>query len=483
MSLAAVRKALAMRRFGQRLREEKAARRATQVVIPEHILDFIPWANPGWQRPEHLSGVAKQLERAFTEELDTFATMPPRHGKSELLLHSIGWGLRKYPETPILYATHTATFAAKQSKRAKKLARAAGVSIERGSDRADEWYTEAGGGLVARGVGGEVTGRGFKVIIIDDPFKSREQAESKVYRDKIYDWLTDDVLTRGTPDAATIVVHTRWHPDDVIGRLLADGWDGTVLRAIAEEGDDDGRQPGEALWPGFWPVGVLEKRRRKVGEYGWASLYQGRPRPRGGKVFGPPTFFSELPERYRRGYGVDLAYTAKSVADHSVCVEMLRVERKNDEPLFYIVHVLAKQEEAPTFAARLKGRQAGRPGPMLFLAHGSEKGGATFVEKNVPRFKTEAAVGDKFVRAQDYAAAWNDGRVLLPDPAIFEEPGHPIHAVTDGQWISSFLDVHDGFTGVNDKRDDEVDAGASAFELLNRTASTVKVGQDRILPF
>jgi len=452
----------ALRRLRDKRQAERRARaRQRSTEVPGCVLDFIPWANPGWQRPDHLATVAEDVDRAFTEEVESFCTVPPRHGKSEVLLNGTASGLRRHPDVNVLYATHTQRFADKQSKRIKKLARLAGVEITEGSNRADEWETTAGGGVVARGFGGEVTGRGFKVIIVDDPIKSREQAESKTYRNKIWDWLTDDVFSRGTPDVAIIVVHTRWHPDDPIGRLMGEGWSGLELRAIAEEDSPDGRAPGEALWPWLWPADKLQKRRRLVGEYGWASLYQGRPRPRGGKVFGPPTFYRELPRDFRRGYGVDLAYTAKTQSDRSVVIEMLREDRPRDLPLFYLRKCISEQEQAPRFAKRLKAAQVRAPGPMLFIGAGTERGAADFVSQKVPRFVMEPPAGDKLVRALDFAAAWNDGRVLLPDPEVFDVP-----------WLSDLLDVFDSFTGVNDPRDDEVDAAAAAHKVLDRAASS-----------
>src|SRR5690606_38817624 len=129
------------------------------------------------------------------------------------ILNGLAWGLRMRPDTPILYATHTATFAYKQSKRAKRLFRFARGELEHGSNRSDEWGTTSGGGLVARGVGGEITGRGFRIIVIDDPFTSRALAEVPTYRQRVWEWLRDDVFTRGTPDASYLVVHTRWMPD------------------------------------------------------------------------------------------------------------------------------------------------------------------------------------------------------------------------------------------------------------------------------
>lgn len=442
----------------QRLRERRqreGTRRRSTDAVPRTILEFVPWASPGWLEPRWLTPFIADVERAFaTGDVETYCTVPPRHAKSESILHGIAWGLAHFPETPVLYATHTADFARKQSRHTRKLARIAGVQLEGGSNRADEWETTAGGGLVARGVGGEITGRGFKIIVVDDPFKNRALAEVPTYRERVWEWLHDDVFTRGTPDAAFLVIHTRWTPDDPIGRLKKEGWRGTELRAIAEDDDPLGRKSGEALAPALgWTVEKLEKRQKLVGEYGWASLFQGRPRPRGGKVFNPPTFYREAPKHFTRGYGVDLAYTKRTQADRSVCVEML----SDGEGRYYIPSVLVAQEKAPAFAKRLKIRQAIARAPMLFLCGGVERGAGDFIAEDVPLFEMQVVQTDKFVRALDFAADWNAGRVLVPDPQVF-----------DVDWLPEFLDVLESFTGVSDKRDDEVDAAVAAHKVLAR---------------
>jgi len=407
----------------------------------QSLLDFVPAITSGWQRPEHLADLAAFLESGIEGPGESYFTVPPRHGKSELLLHGIAYALARRPDIPILYATHTATFAAKQSKRARKLTKLAGVNIAAGSNRADEWEVEGGGGLVARGVGGEVTGRGFKLILIDDPLKSREVAESFTRLEAIWEWLKADVFTRGTPDAAVMVVHTRWHPDDPIGKLISElGWTGTTLQAI----NDD----GAALWPELWPAETLLKRRGFVGEYNWASLFQGSPRPRGGAVFGEPSYYDELPRAgYSLGHGVDLAYSKKTHSDYSVCISALRFG-----DVLFILDMVRAQVDAPAFTLSLKAQLSRWKGPMVWHASGTEKGAGQFIRKSIgPDFKVKNATGDKFTRSIDVAAAWNDGRVLLPRGA---------------PWVDVFLGEVCAFTGVDDRHDDMVDALASAHDAV-----------------
>jgi hypothetical protein len=162
-------------------------------------------------------------------------------------------------------------------------AKRAGITLRDDSAALHEWRTPDGGGLLATGVGGPLTGHGVKLLVIDDPFKNREEADSALVRQKVYDWFTSTAMTRVEPGGSVIVVHTRWHRDDLIGRLARDEevhWQVVNLPAIDASRDGDG-----SLWPERWPADALEVRRHEVGEYDWQSLYQGNPIARKGRVY------------------------------------------------------------------------------------------------------------------------------------------------------------------------------------------------------
>jgi predicted phage terminase large subunit-like protein len=241
--------------------------------------------------------------------------------------------------------------------------------------------------------------------------------------------------------------------DDAIGRAAKDGWHGITRRALAEPDDDDGRHEGEPLAPEIgWTSDVILERMKLIGDYGTASLFQGRPRKRGGAIFRTPHFYAELPKKMQYGHGVDLAYTKKTRADRSVCITMGKF---GDD--YYIVDCVSKQVEAPEFTLSLVSAARKRPGRMLFIGSGTEKGSTQFIKRRVPRFEFKTTSSDKFVRAQEVAAAWNSGHILVPDPSVFPAP-----------WLFDFLDVIENFTGINDARDDEVDALASVYRVMYR---------------
>jgi hypothetical protein len=444
---------------------------------------FIPAlsGSQGYREPRHLRVLLAQLETLHNTQRKLCVSVPPRHGKTETLLHWFAWLLLRYPGIRILYVTHTASFALKQSKAARKLAKTAGVQLSDESNRADEWETESGGGLVARSIDGDITGRGFDIVVVDDPFKNRQAAESALQREAIYQAFKQDIYTRLTPQGSVVVVHTRWHVTDLIGRLVKElAFEHLNIRAIAvndnarPDNDNwrDDRHEGEALWPeGGWTTDVLGERRRIVGEYGWWSLYQGEPRPRGGAVFEAPTYYDELPSKaYRVGYGCDLAYSKKTSRDYSVCIEIWREDREgldaNNErlkPLYYVVDVQRKQVKAPEFTLTLRAKVSHRPGPMRWYAYGPELGVADFIKQLVPQLDVVSKSDDKFGRAQPVAATWNDSRFLVPSPKnLGLDDGEDMPDV----WLQFLGELAD-FTGVNDVTDDQVDALAAGHDVLD----------------
>jgi predicted phage terminase large subunit-like protein len=287
-------------------------------------------------------------------------------------------------------------------------------------------------------------------MLVDDPHKGRAEAESSARREDVWEWFNDDALSRLEPHGSCIVTQTRWHTDDLAGRLIAKGWEVINLPAIDDQ--------GKALWPERYPVDRLLEIQAAVGEYTWASLYQGQPRPRGASVFRDAHYYSELPKHsFSVCIGVDLAYTARTYSDHSVAVVMLECEGR-----FYVVDVVRRQVEAPRFAEVLGElqQQHGQPRTVGYLG-GTEIGVADFMVSQGVDFEALPARADKFVRAQPVAAAWNAGKILLPN--------------TSPPWLEAFLAEVCGFTGVRDAHDDQVDALAGAFDGLAGGTSDLSI--------
>lgn len=433
------------------------------------ILDLMGRLSPQLQRPEHFAGYCGKLEQAVGGGLRLVFAAPPQHGKTQCTLHGLVWLITKHPGKRHAYITYSQSRARSVSRSVRRLLASCGVEC---AGTQDMIQLPNGGQILFTSVDGGITGEPVDgVAVIDDPFKNRKEADSPTRRAVVEDSYREAIETRVHPGASIFCLATRWHPRDLSGVLVDDdGWEYINLPAIAEnDNDPNGRAVGEALFPSMWPIEELEKKRAKVLEFTWQALYQGRPRPRGGKIFHEPTWFSALPDRYRGAFGVDLAYTAKSSADWSICLEMLREETGDpDKPRFYVLRVDRKKVEAPEFALTLKARHTKRPQwRMLWRASGTEKGAAQFLNRQRIPVQVEQPPGDKLVSATDVAAAWNDGRVLLPDPEAFE--GQPGFEDLD-DWLWTFIDVVTNFTGNNKEVDDDVDALGNAHAALLGTS-------------
>ena len=235
--------------------------------------------------------------------------MPPRHGKSELISRYLpAWFVGTFPDRKVILVTSEADFAADWGRQARAAleenAGLFGVAIDQESRAANRWNIKGReGGMRTAGVGGPITGKGADLLIVDDTIKNAEEAVSETYRDKNWDWWQTTAYTRLEPEGAAIVVHSRWHTDDLIGRILKESkeqWRVINLPALAEENDPLGRQPGEALWPERFPKAALENIRDNQALYWWSALYQQRPTKHGtiewpGEYFDDGIWFDEWP--------------------------------------------------------------------------------------------------------------------------------------------------------------------------------------------
>ena len=262
-----------------------------------------------WQTPPHIALINSLLVEAATGKLreqgfaGVIVQVPPRHGKSTLCSEWFpAWYVGRYPEKRVILTSYEADFAASWGRKARNILaehgkKVMGCVLNEDVSAAARWETVQGGGMVTAGVGGAITGRGADVAIVDDPVKNAEEAASATVRDSTWEWYLSTLRTRLEPGGTMVVIMTRWHPDDLVGRLIkamrddpkADQWKVVRLPAIAEEGQPDaiGRQPGEALWPERYPASVLSAMQTDTARRVWLALYQQTPvdAPAGSPVY------------------------------------------------------------------------------------------------------------------------------------------------------------------------------------------------------
>lgn len=224
---------------------------------------------------------------------------PPRHGKSELCSkHLPAWFLGTFPDRRVILSSYEATFAAGWGRKSRDLLSEFGwmfgVEVSRASSAADNWEIDKHrGGMTTSGIGGAITGRGADLFVIDDPVKNAEESLSPTIREKHWEWWQSVANTRIEPGGAALIMMTRWHPDDLAGRILLETpeeWEVVSLPAIAEHDDPLGRGEGEALWPERWSSESLHKIKQSVDSYWWNALYQQRP-SRHGRFEWPDEYF------------------------------------------------------------------------------------------------------------------------------------------------------------------------------------------------
>lgn len=220
--------------------------------------------------------------------------MPPGSAKSTYVSVLFPpWFLAQMPQASIIAASHTAELAERFGRKVRNTivehTMTLGYGIRADSAAAGRWDTDKGGEYFAAGVMGPIAGRRADLAIIDDPVKSRQDADSEVIRERTWEWWRNDLVTRLKPDARVVCVMTRWHEDDLGGRLLLDmesggpKWEIVKLPMVAEGDDPLGRAPGEALWPEWFNDEMRTEARRDPRT--WSALYQQRPAPDEGTYF------------------------------------------------------------------------------------------------------------------------------------------------------------------------------------------------------
>ena len=446
---------------------ERERRRRARVRDFPRYGEWLPHASPewiwNWDWQVYVEGIYDLVTAGILNRVMFFA--PPRHGKTEIGLRYHVYRMERDPEHRSIVTSYGQTLAEKISRKARKLARHRGIELSKERVAADDWETAQGGGIRAAGVGSAVTGMGAHVIDIDDPVKSRAEANSLSRRDQTWEWYKDDLYTRLEPGGAIILRMTRWHEDDLAGRILAseDGPNWTVisLPALAEEDDLLHRKPGEALCPERFDVKALEDLQRILGRSFYA-LYQQRPQAAEGGYF-KRDWFQRIadrcpaPEAIANRFRVwDMASTADA-GDYTAGTRMARTK----DGRFWIEHV-----ERGRWSSGVRDEQVlktARTDPRGTRFHREQEPGssgkdaaqafARLLAGYVATFKT--STGSKEVRAEPYASQLEAGNVTL----------------VRGAWIPAFVSEHCDFpTGHND---DQVDSASSAF---NKCAHTRRMG-------
>lgn len=454
------------------------------------LLPFTAITWPGYEVNFHHQVVAAALDRVLAgvcRRLMIFE--PPQNGKSEQVSRRFpAFALGKNPDLRIVACSYNATLAQAMSRDVQKIMDSGeyrrlfpGTRLGSASDDEKRTYQEfevvgRRGGYISAGVDGGIGGKTANIGIIDDPVKNREEAESEVYREKVWNWYTSTFLARQFGNTGAIVLcTTRWHQDDLAGRLLriaaenpeAEQWEVISFPAIAEQ-DDAYRHKGDPLWVAKYPLEELARRRAVMGEYDWASLYQQRPAPSGGGLFKEEWFAGKFvdagPAVARRVRGWDTAGTADG-GDWTVGVRIAeefaeipvpgeaRAELQSTGRFF--IEDVRRGQWGPDTVNRVIRATAELDG--VGCAQREEKeGGSAGAAVVAARAKTLVGFdyggvvisGSKVTRSKPFRAQCEAGNVYL----------------VRGTWNKPYLDVLCAFpTGAHD---DDVDGSSCAFNAV-----------------
>ena len=434
-----------------------------------NLLGFTQFTFPRYETGRHHELIASKLEAVERGELSRLMIfMPPRHGKSELVSRRFPpWFLGRNPEREFISASYNSDLATDFGREARNIfaspefaALFPGITLAADSKAQNRWNTSQGGSYVAAGIGTAVTGRGAHILSIDDPVKDRAEAESETSRNAAWNWYTSTAYTRLAPGGAVIVTQTRWHEDDLAGRLLAqqaaggDVWEIIELPAISDA--------GEALWPERYPLAALERIKANVQARDWISLYQQRPAPETGDYFRREWLkYAEPPPRASlRIYGAsDYAVTSNGgdYTVHVVCgldsddrlwlLDLWRGQASSDVWVEAFCDLVLQWK--PIGWAEESGQIRGALGPYLDRRMRERR---AYVARTT--FPTK---GDKAVRAQSIR-----GRMALK--GLHLASGAPFRADLEAEMMSFPAGKHD----------DQVDALGLVGQLLDRMNAPAK---------
>lgn len=414
----------------------------------------------------HLIRKLEKLQRKEIKRLMVF--MPPRHGKSQLVSRFLpSWIFGQNPQARIIATSYSADLASAMNRDVQQIMlndeyaelfpevalNETGNRSRRNSTTFD--IPGSTGHYLSAGVGGPITGKGADYALIDDPIKNQEEAESKTYRDKLYNWYVSTLYTRLEKDACVLITLTRWHEDDLAGRLLklmeddnefTDEWTIVDFPALKEDDSnpDDPRAIGEALWQSKYDEDRLQGIKTTIGSRYWNALYGQNPVTEGGNIIKGDwfrTYNKNLIEPYNIKFYLDSAFTSKSHNDPSGILAYFEHERN--------LYLINYKSVRMGFTALVKflGEYVASFGlqNVDYLkiepkASGQDIADYLISNSNINVVEDDAPVKDKETRTYSSTPYIEGGRVLIPEG--------------DG-WVKDFITSLEAFPHA--KHDEEVD--------------------------
>ncbi len=419
---------------------------------------------------EHLLLLEDKLLKVYSGEIKRLiVSMPPRHGKSHLISEYLPfWWLLNRPNDQIIISSYSLELAEQWAMKSKLHFKDYSYlkNLEVGIDRNNHWTIKnRKGSLTAVGVGGSITGKGANLFIIDDPVKNSDEAFSNVYRDKVYRWYQSTAFNRLEPNGSMIIVMTRWHHDDLVGRILASetsaDWHVVDFPAIATNDDVLNRKVGEALFPERYNITELEKIKKSVGSYFFSAMYQQQPVDNEHQIFQKYwwKYYNEGEIKFDNVIQVwDTAFEKGKENDYSVCATW----GWNDDN-FYLIDLFRDKLQFPELKVASENQyDKHKPNVIYIEDAGSGKSLIQILRRESKLNVRGIAPMDKVVRAHTTTPYIEAGRVFLPKNKSF---------------LDDFLNEHNQFPA--GKHDDIVDTTTMAFQVLSKMYKPTRINLER----
>ena len=427
------------------------------------LIDFACYTKPDYRIGALHRTISDALARIETGDLKRLMIFtPPRHGKSELV--SRRWPARflgKFPTKQFISASYGQDLAGDFGRDVRNIVGSEeyrriypDVALSKDSAAKEKWHTTAGGIYISSSVGKGITGRGADILSIDDPVKDRSEAESETVRESTWNWYTSTAYTRLMPGGAVVLTMTRWHEDDLAGRLLdaakdgGDQWEVINLPAINTD--------GTALWPEQYDRERLTEIEAAIGPRDWSALYMQEPKPLAGGLFKADLIGTTALDAVPNGATVrawDLAATEQVGSRNPDWTVGVKLRRTNDGK--FIVLDVARMRGGPedVLAMLMATAQSDGLGVVISLPQDPGQAGkwqaADFVRRLAGwNAQTSTETGDKATRAAPVAAQCNVGNLSM----------------VSAEWNRAFREELRGFPGAT--KDDQVDALSRAFGML-----------------
>ena len=466
------------------MKNQTIARAAIYELARRSLCDFATVTDARYTVNWHHRVLCNYLDRFVRREIPRLMVfMPPRHGKSELVSRKLPaylFGLN--PDTSIIAVSYSADLAQRLNRDTQRIIDSPaygeifpattlfGRNIRSLADgsylRNSDIFEIVGHRGVYRsaGVGGGITGMGGDFIIIDDPLKNREDASSAVIREKLWEWFTSTLYTRLEKDGSILLTMTRWHEDDLAGRLLklaeadpaADQWEVLSFPAIAEtvRHPEDIREEGEALWPDKYSVERLDTVKIAIGSYDWNALYQQHPAPSEGGLFKREhwQYWNELPAKLTEWIqSWDCAFKATDTSDYVVGQVWAR-----DGANRYLIDQIRRRMTFTETIQAIRDMSKLYPRTHRKLIEDKANGSAVIdlLKREITGLVPVEPHGGKETRAQATAPAVEAGNIFLPKSA---------------PWLGDFAEECATFP--NGAHDDQVDAMTQANMYFNSKQS------------